>query len=162
MRSLVLTLGPTGTRFPLTRQNGKPCAVPTFAKWSDLKQQHNPAVKWGKVKSVSRSIEKLLRVYQYCRRADVSKLVDVCRQSIVFNRCLSCYAHVWDCCSVSHTLACYARPTPCPVLTGRGCGTSMTDLARGFDVVVGDPHVDVLRVVNRYCFGSPGLRVQAF
>lgn len=93
--------------FPLTRQNGKPCAVPTFAKWSDLKQQHNPAVKWGKVKSVSRSIEKLLRVYQ----ADVSKLVDVCRQSIVFN--------------------------------------SMTDLARGFDVVVGDPHVDVLRVVNR-------------
>jgi len=39
-------------------------------------------IKWGKLKKLTRAVEKLMRVY----REDVSKLLDVCRQSIVFDR----------------------------------------------------------------------------
>jgi hypothetical protein len=54
-----------------------------FVTWSDVCQRPDVVarIKWGKLKSVSRSVEKLLGAYQ----EDVSRLLDVCRERIVFN-----------------------------------------------------------------------------
>ncbi len=56
---------------------------PEFVKWSEAAQDEakEHSVKWGKIKTVERAIEKLLRSY----KADVSRLLDVCRQSIIFD-----------------------------------------------------------------------------
>ena len=51
-------------------------------------------VEWGGLKSIGRSIEKLVRSYRY----DVSRLVDVCRKSIVFETVedlRTCLAAMW-------------------------------------------------------------------
>jgi len=59
----------------------------TYVKWGDLVEKFNgdtdlagECVKWGKLKSTQRSIEKLVRSYE----GRVCKLLDICRQSIVF------------------------------------------------------------------------------
>jgi predicted urease superfamily metal-dependent hydrolase len=57
----------------------------TFVLWEDACDDPDirAAIKWGKLKSIPRSVEKLLRSY----REDVSRLLDVCRQSIIFEDC---------------------------------------------------------------------------
>jgi hypothetical protein len=55
---------------------------PEFVRWESVcdKSDMVAKIKWGEMKSISRSVEKLLRSYQQ----DVSRLTDLCRQSIVF------------------------------------------------------------------------------
>jgi len=57
--------------------------MPEFARWADVcaTLEYKRRIKWGRLKNVSRSVEKLFRSYG----EDVSRLVDVCRQSIVFD-----------------------------------------------------------------------------
>ena len=54
-----------------------------FVKWEDAVRDSRlrSTIKWGKIKGIPRSIEKLLRSYG----SDPSKLLDVCRQSIVYD-----------------------------------------------------------------------------
>jgi hypothetical protein len=54
-----------------------------FVRWADVYDKPDivAKIKWGKLKSVSRSVEKLLGVYT----EDVSRLLDICRERIVFN-----------------------------------------------------------------------------
>jgi hypothetical protein len=56
---------------------------PEFVRWESVCDKSNmfANIKWGELKSISRSVEKLLRSYQQ----DVSRLTDLCRQSIVFD-----------------------------------------------------------------------------
>jgi hypothetical protein len=56
---------------------------PEFVRWASVCDKSNmlAKIKWGELKSISRSVEKLLRSYQQ----DVSRLTDLCRQSIVFD-----------------------------------------------------------------------------
>jgi len=56
---------------------------PEFVRWERVCDKSNmfAKIKWGELKSISRSVEKLLRSYQQ----DVSRLTDLCRQSIVFD-----------------------------------------------------------------------------
>lgn len=56
---------------------------PLFFKWKDIKNDPHLRynVKYGRLKGIDRAIEKLLRSYD----GDVSLLLDVCRQSIVFD-----------------------------------------------------------------------------
>jgi len=56
---------------------------PSFVLWQDAvaSPEMQRSIRWGKLKSVRRSVEKLLRSYT----EDVSRLLDVCRQSIVFD-----------------------------------------------------------------------------
>jgi len=65
----------------VTHMRNNPHA-PAFIKWSEAIQDPSKEkyIKWGKIKTVDRAIEKLLRSY----KTDVSRLLDVCRQSIVF------------------------------------------------------------------------------
>jgi len=49
------------------------------------------AIKWAAIKGVGRACEKMLRVYH----GDVSRLLDICRQSIVFNDVPAMTTCVW-------------------------------------------------------------------
>ena len=57
--------------------------IPAFEKWSEISK--NKAliglVKWAKLKTPERAVEKLFRSYNL----DVSRLLDCCRQSIYFH-----------------------------------------------------------------------------
>jgi hypothetical protein len=53
-----------------------------YVQYSDIENTEGSSVeiKWGKLKSADRAIEKIIRSYGH----EVSRLVDVCRQTIVF------------------------------------------------------------------------------
>jgi len=67
--------------FPVVGKETNP-GRPEFVKWSHIKQDPSlaRAVKWASVKTEERAIEKLARSYD----GDVSRLVDLTRQSIIF------------------------------------------------------------------------------
>lgn len=54
----------------------------SYVKWAEMyaNPESESLVQWASIKRVERSVEKLTRVYG----EDVSRLVDVCRQSVVF------------------------------------------------------------------------------
>jgi len=54
-----------------------------FVLWEDVcdSPERRKVVQWGKLKGVGRAVEKLIRSYG----EDVSRLLDVCRQSIIFD-----------------------------------------------------------------------------
>eukprot|EP00961_Rhodomonas_salina_P278405 3761757-Rhodomonas_salina.2 len=67
---------------PSGSASGSPRATPTFVKWAEARgsKELRAKVKWGAIKSPERAIEKAVRTYH----SDVSYLVDIVRQSIVF------------------------------------------------------------------------------
>uniref|UniRef100_A0A7S0MQ86 Uncharacterized protein n=1 Tax=Cryptomonas curvata TaxID=233186 RepID=A0A7S0MQ86_9CRYP len=62
-----------------------PCQLPgnnvSFRRFADVPPELMNSIRWASVKSSHRAIEKLVRVYGQ----DVSRLVDLCRQCIVFD-----------------------------------------------------------------------------
>jgi hypothetical protein len=54
-----------------------------FVLWEDVHDspEKQKDIQWAKLKTVSRTVEKLIRSYD----EDVSRLLDVCRQSIIFD-----------------------------------------------------------------------------
>ena len=58
-----------------------PSACPEFYRYADVRGgELENSIKWGRVKTVQRAQEKVQRSYG----EDVSRLVDLCRQSIIF------------------------------------------------------------------------------
>jgi len=53
-----------------------------YVRWVQASGIERRGIAWAKIKSLSRSVEKTMRVYH----GDVSRLVDICRQSIYFDR----------------------------------------------------------------------------
>jgi len=68
--------------FPLRSEDG-------FLRYSDAMSCSAQQIKWASLKSANRAVEKLVRVYGQ----DVSRLLDLCRQSIVFD----CVRDLFDC-----------------------------------------------------------------
>lgn len=67
--------------FPVRQLDSNP-RRPEFVRWHEVEgTEQEGRVKWGRIKSEERAIEKLLRSYD----SDVSKLVDLVRQSIIFD-----------------------------------------------------------------------------
>mmetsp|Transcript_11590 Transcript_11590/g.24890 ORF Transcript_11590/g.24890 Transcript_11590/m.24890 type:complete len:200 (-) Transcript_11590:25-624(-) len=52
-----------------------------FVRFSEIQDEDQALIKWCKVKSIMRSVEKVVRSYSQ----DVSRLLDLCRQAIVFD-----------------------------------------------------------------------------
>ena len=61
-----------------------PCAktsdLVVFERYSDIEMSQRSTIKWARLKSTQRTIEKVIR----CYGQDASRVLDVCRQSIVF------------------------------------------------------------------------------
>ena len=72
-----------GTWVPTATTSSSTGETATFVLWEDAVRDSTlrGSIKWGKLKGIPRSIEKLLRSYD----ADPSKLLDVCRQTIVYD-----------------------------------------------------------------------------
>jgi len=66
-----------------------------FQKWDAKAAQDDSDVMWCGIKHLDRSVEKILRVYD----GDVSQLLDVCRQCIVFENVRdlhNCLQGIWQ------------------------------------------------------------------